>query len=178
VLGVSGLDPKESWALRLVALTQIRAGTARGDLCESRRRSGVSPSAKDTPTNGFGAAGVRRDRPVALSVRHAPELDHRDCSRRTFPRHPLQQQQQQQEDQVQDQQPPEAPTPDHGTRCSHRGRRPAALGQDCRICPSPVFLVSRKTRSDLASQRVHYWSATLNGRRARDRCKRRRHIPL
>lgn len=64
-------------------IAATRDGTLRlsvlGDLRFEAASPGVGRSAgrRATPTSGFGAAGVQRDRSAALSVRHAPELDRR-----------------------------------------------------------------------------------------------------
>lgn len=65
-----------------VAMTQIHAGwdDRRAAIANRGGTRAWCYAPWDTPMSGFGAAGVQKDRLVALSVRHAPEFDHRDCN--------------------------------------------------------------------------------------------------
>lgn len=97
-MGCGGVDLRRTagphWP-RYPLATKTRAGAnagtgTSGHGCRGRpawieAAPGRGAGTPDTPTSGFGAGGVRRDLPVALSVRHAPELDHRPQSRRVFP---------------------------------------------------------------------------------------------
>lgn len=88
--GVSaGLDPKKSHASRRgTRMTQIRGQDSQGRpmRVEAVHGRGAGRRQGHAHERIRRAAGVRRDRrPVALSVRHAPELDHRDCNDTVLP---------------------------------------------------------------------------------------------